>query len=664
MLAAPVVAGRGPGQTAWILEKTAGGEIPHLELPTDRPRGVRRSFHGAALSFRLSQELTADLYRLSRQEGTTLFMTLLAAFQALLHRYTGQEELLVGTVIANRNRVEIEGLIGFFVNTLVMKGDLRGHPTFRELLARVRASAIDAYDHQDLPFERLVEELRPERTLNQNPLFQVAFALQNAPRQELKLPHLDARLLRVDAGTAKFDLTLAFYERKEGLEGSVEYSTDLFDAARIERMIGHLQALLEGVVTNPGGCVSRLPLLKPFEKQQLLRDWNNTAAKFPSDCVHQLFEAHARRCPERIAIDSGGQQITYGQLNSRANALAHQLRSLGVGPEVRVGVAAVRSTELIVALLAVFKAGGAYVPLNPGYPDERLLFMVQDSGIHVLLACRQHEARLTALARKLPAESAAQLIWLNGDGEPVPRENIPNPPTQVNPDHLAYVIYTSGSTGTPKGVLVTHRNLSNIVEAQTAFFGITRESRVAQVNSPSFDVSLSELWGALATGAALCLLPQEQLPGPEVVDWLRERAVSFLMATPSFLGALPIEHLPNLETVVSGGEPCSAEMASAWSNGRRFINAYGPTETTIWSTWAECPASRDQVSIGRPVSNTEVYVLDCQFQPVPVGIPGELFIGGLGLARGYLHRPDLTAERFVPHPFSQTPGARLIPNGR
>jgi len=653
-----------------VLEKQLGywkkqlaGEIPHLELPTDRPRGVLRGFHGATLSFRLSQELTADLYRLSRREGTTLFMTLLAGFQALLYRYTGQEELLVGTVIANRNRVEIEGLIGFFVNTLVIKGDLRGQPTFRELLGRVRASAIDAYDHQDLPFEKLVEELQPERTLNQNPLFQVAFALQNAPRQELKLPHLDARLLRVDAGTAKFDLTLAFYERKEGLEGSVEYSTDLFDAARIERMIGHLQVLLEAVVANPGGCVSRLPLLKPFEKQQLLRDWNNTAATLPSDCVHQLFEAHAGTRPERIAIDFGGQQITYGQLHSRANALAHLLRSLGVGPEVRVGVAAVRSTELIVALLAVFKAGGAYVPLNPGYPEERLLFMVQDSSIQVLLACQQHEARLTALARKLPAESAAQLIWLDGDGEPAPRESIPNPSTQVNPDHLAYVIYTSGSTGTPKGVLVTHRNLSNIVEAQRTFFGITRESRVAQVNSPSFDVSLSEIWGALTTGAALCILPQEQLPGPEVVDWLRERAVSFLMATPSFLGALPIEDLPNLETVVSGGEACTAEMASAWSKGRQFVNAYGPTETTIWSTWAACLASRDQPPIGRPIPNTEVYVLDRQLEPVPLGIPGELFIGGIGVARGYLNRPDLTAEQFVPNPFSQTQGARLYRTG-
>ena len=644
-------------------KKQLGGEIPHLELPTDRPRGARRSFQGAALSFRLSQELTADLYRLSRQEGTTLFMTLLAAFQALLYRYTGQQELLVGTVIANRNRVEIEGLIGFFVNTLVMKGDLRDEPTFRELLRRVRASAIDAYDHQDLPFEKLVEELQPERTLNQNPLFQVAFALQNAPRQELKLPHLDARLLRVDAGTAKFDLTLAFYERKDGLEGSVEYSTDLFDAERIERMIGHLQVLLEAVVANPGGRVSRLPLLKAFEKQQLLRDWNDTAAKFPSECVHQLFAAHAGRCPERIAIDSGGQETTYGQLNSRANALARKLRSLGVGPEVRVGVAALRSTELIVALLAVLKAGGAYVPLNPDYPDERLLFMVQDSCIQLLLACQQHEARLSALVRKLPTESTVQLIWLNGNAESAPKENVPNPPTQVNPDHLAYVIYTSGSTGTPKGVLVTQRNLSNIVEAQTGFCRVTQESRIAQVNSPSFDVSQGEIWGVLTTGATLCILPQEQLPGPEVVGWLKERSVSLLMATPSFLGALPIEDLPNLETVVSGGEACTAEMASAWSKGRQFVNAYGPTETTIWSTWAACLASRDQPSIGRPIPNTEVYVLDRQLEPVPIGNPGELFIGGIGVARGYLNRPDLTAERFLPNPFSQTQGARLYRTG-
>ena len=644
-------------------KKQLAGEIPHLDLPSDRARGVRRSFQGASLSFWLSQELTAELYQLSRQEGATLFMTLLAAFQALLHRYTGQEELLVGTVIANRNRVEIEGLIGFFVNTLVMKGDLRGHPTFRELLGRVRDSAIDAYDHQDLPFERLVEELQPERNLNQNPLFQVAFALQNAPRQELKLPHLEARLLRVDAGTAKFDLTLAFYERKEGLEGSVEYSTDLFDAARIVRMVGHLQVLLEAVVANPGECVSHLPILKPFEKQQLLKDWNDTAAKTPANCIHKLFEAHAENCPERVAIDCGSRQVTYGQLNLRANLLAHQLQSLGVGPEALVGVAAERSTELIVALLAVLKAGGAYVPLNPGYPDDRLLFMLQNANIELLLACPQHEAKLTGLTRKLPGNLAVRLVWLNTDGEATHKGNIPNPSPIVSPDHLAYVIYTSGSTGTPKAVLVTHQNLRNVIEAQTGFFRVKQESRVAQVNSPSFDVSLSEIWGALTTGAALCILPEGQLPGPETVDWLHEQGVTFLMATPSFLGALPVRPLPNLETVVSGGEPCPAEIVSAWSHGRRFINAYGPTETTIWSVWAECVASCELPPIGQPIRNTQVYVLDWHLELVPLGIPGELFIGGLGVGRGYLHRPDLTAERFVPNPFSQARGARLYRTG-
>jgi amino acid adenylation domain-containing protein len=527
----------------------------------------------------------------------------------------------------------------------------------------VRASAIDAYDHQDLPFEKLVEELQPERNLNQNPLFQVAFALQNAPRQELKLPHLDAQLLRVDAGTAKFDLTLAFYEKKEGLEGSVEYSPDLFDAHRIERMIGHLNELLEAVVANPRGYVSRLPLLKPSEKQQLLTDWNNTASKFSSNCVHQLFEEHAGSHPEHIAIDSGGQQITYGQLNSRANVLAQRLTFLGVGPEVRVGVAASRSAELIVALLAVLKAGGAYVPLNPGYPDERLLFMVQDSCIQVLLASQEHESRLSGVVRKLPAESAVRLTWLKESGESGLRESIPNTPLRVGANHLAYVIYTSGSTGTPKGVMVTHRNLCNLIEAQTGFARITRESRVAQVNSPSFDVSQGEIWGALTTGATLCILPQELLPGPQAVGWLQEQSASFLMATPSFLGALPIEDLPNLETVVSGGEPCTAEMVSAWCKGRRFVNAYGPTETTIWSTCVCCLASRDQPSIGQPIRNTEVYVLDRQLEPVPIGIPGELFIGGVGVARGYLNRPDLTAEQFLPNPFSQTQGARLYRTG-
>ena len=331
-------------------KKQLGGEIPYLELPTDRPRATRRSFQGATLSFRFSPELTSKLYQLSRQEGTTLFMTLLAGFQLLLYRYTGQEELLVGTVIANRNRVEIEGLIGFFVNTLVMKGNLTGNPTFRELLGRVKASAIDAYDHQDLPFERLVEELQPERNLNQNPLFQVAFALQNAPRQELKLPGLEARLIRVDAGTAKFDLTLALYERKEGLEGSIEYSTDLFDTARIERMIGHYQELLRDLIAHPGKPVSQLSLLTTSERQNLLRDCSNRTLFSADLCAHQRFEQHAERAPERVAVVSGDQLLTYEELNSRANQLAYYLRARGLKPEDRVGVCTGRSVDLVVGV--------------------------------------------------------------------------------------------------------------------------------------------------------------------------------------------------------------------------------------------------------------------------------------------------------------------------
>ncbi len=378
-------------------------------------------------------------------------MTLLAGFQVLLYRYTGQEELLVGTVIANRNRVEIEGLIGFFVNTLVMRGNLTGNPTFRELLGRVRASAIDAYDHQDLPFEKLVEELQPERTLNQNPLFQVAFSLQNAPRQEFALPHLDAQVLRINGGTAKFDLTLALYEKKDGLEGSIEYSTDLFDAARIERMIGHYQELLRDLTAHPGKPVSQLSLLTTAERRYLLSDHSN-GTLFPANlCAHQRFELQAEHAPQRVAVTSGDEGLTYEELNSRANQLAWYLRARGLKPEDRVGVCTGRSVDLVIAILGILKAGGAYVPLDPGYPDDRLAFMLKDAGVRMLLGSQRYQGKLTAILQELPTNSVSCVVWLDGEWEHIAKQSNKNLPPPATTDHLAYVIYTSGTTGKPKG---------------------------------------------------------------------------------------------------------------------------------------------------------------------------------------------------------------------
>ena len=400
--------------------KQLEGAPPVLELPTDRPRPTVPTYRGQSQSLTLSPELSQGLKRLSRAEGVTLFMTLLAAFQTLLYRYTGQADLVVGAPIANRTRTEVEGLIGFFVNTLVFRTDLSGDPSFQELLRRVRSTCLEAYAHQDLPFEKLVEELQPERRLNQNPLFQVGFALQNTSSQALSLPDLDARLVEVDAGTSKFDLTLVFYEKEDHLEGALEYSTDRFDGARMTRMIGHLQVLLEALVANPDSRVSLLPLLKPFEKDQLLKEWNDTRVDFPSDrMIHQLFEAQVEQTPTAIAVSHEDKQLTYSQLNHRANQLAHRLTSLGVGPDVLVGIYMERSLDVVVALLGVLKSGGAYVPLDPAYPDERLRFVIEDADIHVLLT---QQCLLAGLA-----ECRSKIMTLDTETESIAQESAENP---------------------------------------------------------------------------------------------------------------------------------------------------------------------------------------------------------------------------------------------
>ncbi len=663
------------------------GSSPMLELPTDRPRPVVQTSQGAHYVFELSPELSERLRALSRQEGVTLFMTLLAAFQTLLYRYSGQEDINVGTPIANRTRAELEGLIGFFVNTLVLRADLSGDPTFRELLTRVREAALGAYAHQDVPFEMVVEALQPARTLSHTPLFQVMLVLNNAPVEMLRLRDLTLSPVKAESGTARFDLTLELMERPEGLYGSLEYNTDLFDEATIGRMIGHFQILLEGIVANPEYRVSALPLLTEAERRQVLVEWNATTRDYPDQhCFHHLFERQVELQPDALALLYEGQRLTYHELNQQANRLAHYLQVRGVGPEALVGICAERSPAMIVAVLAVLKAGGAYLPLDPNYPPDRLQYMLEDAQIAVLLTDQEQRTknkeqsttdrkgvlhtppandegayRTTPPANDERAYSTTPhptVIELEGDWDQIAREPTENPASAVSADSLAYVIYTSGSTGRPKGTLLRHRGLCNLLTVQRQVFAITPESRVLQFAPFSFDASVWETVMALGNGAALVLAPQARLvDGAELLNLLREAGVTTVTLPPSVLSVLDPDALPALQTVIAAGEACSHALVERWGVGRRFVNAYGPTETTVCASLTICdPLDPRAPSIGRPLPNVQLYVLDRHLQPLPIGVSGELYIGGLSLARGYLHRPELTAERFVPCPWSVVSG--------
>jgi amino acid adenylation domain-containing protein len=635
-----------------------------LELPTDYTRPAVQTFRGATSSFQLSQELSVALQSLSQQEESTLFMTLLAAFKTLLFRYTGSEDIVVGSPIANRNRAEIEGLIGFFVNTLVLRTDTSDNSTFRELLRRVREVTLGAYAHQDLPFEQLVEELQPQRDLSHAPLFQVMFVLQNAPMSELELPGLTLSSLESNSGSAKFDLTLYLEETASGLRGTWEYNTDLFEAATIERMTAHLQTILEGIVANPEQHLSDLPLLTEAERQRLLVEWNDTQADYPKDqCIHQLFEAQVERTPDAVAVVFENQQLTYRELNQQANQLANHLQKLGVEPEVLVGICMERSLEMIVGLLGILKAGGAYVPLDPTYPKERLAFMLEDAQVLVLLTqARRVEA--------LPFHRA-KVTCLDADWDAIAQESYEKPVKGTKPENLTYAMYTSGSTGTPKGVSVPHRGVVRLVK-ESNYANLTAEEVLLQAAPISFDASTFEIWGTLLNGAQLVILPPHQPSLAELGQAIEQYNVTTLWLTAGLFHLMvdeQVESFKNVRQLLAGGDVLSGiriQKVLETSKNCRLINGYGPTEST---TFACCHPiiNAEQVGsfppIGRPISNTQVYVLDRYLQPVPIGVPGELHIGGDGLARGYLNRPELTAEKFIPNPFSHEPGAYLYKTG-
>ena len=641
-------------QLAYWRQQLSG--ISAIDLPTDRQRPAVPSYRGAKHLITLSPALSNSLKSLSQQEGATLFITLLAAFQTLLYRYTGQADIAIGTPIANRNLSEIEALIGFFVNSLVLRADLSGNPRFQELLQRVKNVAMTAYAHQDLPFEKLVEELHPDRELSRNPLFQISFSLQNTPVAALELPGIALRAIDFDCGSAKLDFECNLWEDAGSIHGEFVYSTDLFDRATIARMAGHFQTLLAAIVANPKQRLNDLALLTAPESQQLLIDWNDTRRDYPQNqCFPQLFAEQVARAPDAVAAVFENQQLTYRQLNSRANQLARYLQQSGAKPEVLIGIYVERSLEAIVAILGIIKAGAAYLPLDPNYPQERLKFMLEDAGVSILVTQQQLAKNLTA-----PEYS---VVCVDSDREIIARQSPANLTLDILPENLAYVIYTSGSTGKAKGVLIEHRGLYNLALAQIAAFNLNSNHRVLQFASLSFDASIFESVMALGSGATLyCARKESLLPGQTLIQFLQDNAISHATFPPSLLAVLPDAELPALQTIICAGESCSLDVVKRWASGRRFFNAYGPTEATVWSSFAEI-GDRKKPPIGRPIANTQLYILDENLQPVPVGIPGELYIGGAGLARGYINRPELTAQRFIPHPFSEKPGERIYKTG-
>jgi amino acid adenylation domain-containing protein/non-ribosomal peptide synthase protein (TIGR01720 family) len=640
-------------------QKLSGG-LPVLDMPTDRPRHLMQTSSGATLSVELPRALTVSLKDLSRREGVTLFMTLLAAFNVLLYRYTGQKDIIVGTPIAGRNQERIEGLIGFFVNMLALRTDLSDEPTLRQLLARVRTTALEAYAHQDLPLEKLVEELKPERQTSHTPLFQAVLSLANVPTSVLNLVGLTLHLLPTVSTAAKFDLMLSAEEKGDNLSCSWVYNTHLFDAATVERMSQHFQTLLEGVVAGPEQPVSALPLLAEAERHQLLVCFNQNAARYESEkCIHQLFEAQVERDPGAPALVFGSERLTYLELNRGANRLAHYLKGLGVGPEVRVGVMLERSAEMIVAVLGILKAGGAYVPVDPSYPSERLTYILADADVRVLLVERH-------LLEELPVGAQYTSVCLNEID--LLGQCAENPCIRVSASNLAYVIYTSGSTGKPKGVMVQHRSVLNLAAALHKDIYAYHPSRLRiALNAPLFfDSSVKQLI-QLLYGHILHVIPEVlRRDSMALLSYLKAEEIQVLDCTPSLLRLLiSEEEMAMPKVILVGGEPIDGRLWEQLKRSDRitYYNVYGPTECTVDVT--VCRVSHDiaRPNIGRPVANTEVYILDEHFRPAPIGLVGEIFVSDPSLARGYLNAPDLTAEKFIPHMYASRSGARLYRTG-
>ena len=647
--------------------------IPALStFPPDRPRPAVQTYQGRTVRFEIPAELTRRLKTLSQHAEATLFSTLLAAFATLLGRYSGQEDLVIGTPVANRTYQELEPLIGFFVNTLALRIELSGNPTFRELLRQVRHVTLAAQDHQAVPFEKLVEALHPERNRSYAPVFQVMFALQNVPPAVLALPGVTAQPVALETGTAKFDVTLLLTETERGLAGTLEYSTELFEAATMSRLAGHYQRLLEGIAANPQQRLAALPLLSASERIRVLSMGKPAAATYvPDTCLHAQFEQQAALTPDAVAVACDEQQRTYRQLNEQANQVAHYLRSVGVGPESRVGLYCNRFCELVVGLLGILKAGGAYIPIDPVYPPDRIAFMLADGGAAAVLTGQ-------TLQNNLPSRLAIPVLCLDAKGPELARQPRHNPRNRTLPNQPAYLIYTSGSTGQPKGVIVTHDNVIRLFRATQDWYHFDAHDVWTLFHSLAFDFSVWEIWGAFLHGGRLVIVPYLTSRSPEAFyELLHQARVTILNQTPSAFrqliaaeargGVKPLA----LRWVILGGEALELPSLQPWferhgDQSPQLVNMYGITETTVHVTYrpiTQADVSNPASVIGAPIPDLQIYLLDQHSEPVPLGVAGEMYVGGAGVARGYLGRPDLTAERMLPDPFSAAPGARLYKTG-
>ena len=650
-------------------QQKLGSNPPVLQLPTDYTRPLVQTNQGASQNITLPKKLSDSLKFLSQQSNTTIFITLLTAFQILLHRLTGQEGISIGSPIAGRNQFQIERLIGFFVNTIVLCTEISGDQSFLELLNSVREVALEAYAHQDLPFEKLVEELQPERHTSHSPLFQVMFSFQTHPDLTLELPGLTVQYLEAEHVTAKFDLTLTFADSERELKGAFEYNTDLFSTVTISRMQGQFKTLLSGIVANPEKRISELSLLTPDEQCQLLNEWNDTQTDYPKNiCIHQLFEAQVRRSPNAIAVIFDQEQITYRALNERANQLAHYLIKLGVGTESLVGICIERSLEMIVGIFGILKAGAAYVPLDPVYPKEYLELIVSDAQLPVILTQR-------SLIDSLPVHKA-HLVYLDSSDKSIFEKEKSNPTTNVTVNNLAYVIYTSGSTGQPKGVLGLHRGAINRFYWMWKSFPFEKQEICCQKTSLSFVDSVWEIFGPLLQNVPLVIISDSDFKDPlQLISILANKEVTRIVLVPSLLRLL-LKFFPNLQNKlprlkywIVSGETLELSLAQnfqrAMSDNSLLVNLYGSSEVSGDVTWFNINKRNvlQQVFIGRPLANTKVYVLDKYLQPVPVGVTGELYISGENLARGYLNHPIFTAENFIPDPFSPQLGTRMYKTG-
>ncbi|MGZ4164879.1 MAG: non-ribosomal peptide synthetase, partial [Tumebacillaceae bacterium] len=640
------------------------GELPVLQVPSDRPRPNKSVCRGDWADLKLPKKLAEQLKHLSQRTGTSLYMPMLAAFKTLMYRYSGQTDFLIGSPIANRNHREIEDLIGFFVNMLTLRTDLSGNPTFEEVIRRVQDVALGAFAHQDLPFEKLVEQLQPDRDLSQSPLFNVVFALQNALREMWETNGLLLESLPIEIDTTVFDLTLQAFEEGDTLVLEAIYNVDMYNRSTIERMLRHFSSILQSMVDNPSLRIDEVELIDEQERHQLLVEWNDTATPYPhATNLVTLFEEQVTRTPNAVAVVFAEQQLTYRELNERANQLAHHLQTLGVQPEQKVGLCVERSLEMIVGLLGIVKAGGAYVPLDVNYPIDRLRFMIEDAQVSVLVT-------LAPLAERLPMQEA-KVVCLDTDWAYISDASVENVNGPASAESLLYVIYTSGSTGRPKGVLVPHRAVARLVK-ENDFVRFAPDEVFLQFATISFDAATFEIWGSLLNGARLVLYPAQKASLEELGRVIREQGITTLFLTTALFHQMADtqwEDLVRVRQLLAGGEMMSVatvkklfQKAPDW----HFYHVYGPTESTTFATCGRIDSTtvlEGSVPIGRPIANTTLYVLDRNGQPVPIGVPGELFIGGDGLAHGYLNRPELTDEKFVPNPFVADPNARLYRTG-